>query len=127
ILARHREGPGAHSPVPREVADDGEGHGRLAAPGLADQPVGFPRPALEGDVPDRQPVHATHAAGHVDVRGVDHRPAGGRPGGQGRSVAGHWMSTASMESAMRLMATTSEAIASAGKSVCHQYPAARYW
>src|SRR5581483_11131802 len=127
ILARHRDGPGAHPPVPREVADEGEGHGRLAAAGLADQPVGLLRPDLERDVPDRQPVHATHAVGHVDVRGVYHRPAGGQPAGRRRSVAGHWMTTASMESAMRLMATTSEAIASAGKSVCHQYPAARYW
>ena len=32
-------------------------------------------------------------------------------------------STASIESAMRLMATTSEAIASAANSTSHQYPA----
>ena len=37
------------------------------------------------------------------------------------------LSTASMESATRLIATTSEAIASAGNSISHQYPAARYW
>src|SRR5215831_16181945 len=127
VLAGHRDRPLAHPPVPREVADHGEGHGRLAAAGLADQPERFLRPDLERDVPDRQPVRAAHLVGDVDVRGVDDRPAGEAAAGLGGSVGGHRMSTASMESAMRLMATTSEAIASAAKSTSHQYPAPRYW
>jgi len=47
--------------------------------------------------------------------------------GRASGTTGHWISTDSMESAIRLTATTSEAMASAGNSVSHQYPAARYW
>ena len=127
LLAGHGDRPLAHPPVPREVADDGQGHGRLAAAGLADQPERFLLPDLERDVPDRQPVVAAHRVGHVDVRDIHHQRVGELVAGRRRTVGRSLDSTASIESAMRLIATTSEAIASAGNSTSHQYPAPRYW
>src|SRR5260370_1067989 len=128
ILAVHGDRPRADPPVPREVASDRESHGRLARAGLADQPERLSRPDLERDVTKGEPVGAPYLVAHVDVRGIhDSRLSEAIVRACPRSVHGHGTTTASIQPAMRLIPTTSDAIASAGNSVSHQYPPARHW
>src|SRR5262249_8027440 len=128
ILTGHADRPGADPSVAGQVARDRERHRGLAGAGLADQPERLTPPDLERAVPNGERFGTPHVVAHVDVRGV-HDDALGQPVADARRryVHGHRMSTASIESPMRLTATTSEAIARAGNNVSHQYPAARYW
>ncbi len=111
----------AEAAVPWEVASDREGGGGLAAARLADETERLLSSDSERDIAQRGPVGASHAVSHVKVAHLESRgrllDGGGHVGGSGKC---HWMSTASIESPMRLTAMTSDAIASAGKSVCHQ-------
>ena len=111
----------AEAPVSGQVLGDGEGGGGLAAPRLADEPERLLAPDAERDVAEGQSVLAPHAVGDIEVAHLEGR---GRllddDGLVGRCCKGHWTSTASIESPMRLIAMMSEAIASAGKSVSHQ-------
>ena len=94
----------------------------LPQPDSPTRPNDSCRPMLERDVPQGQAVAcpardrstSRWLTSRVDRRLLDD---GGQVGG---SCEGHWTSTASIASPMRFMAMTSEAIASAGKSVSHQ-------
>ena len=93
---------------------------------LPDEPERLVPADLERDVSQREPVLAPYPVGHlsmIDLECERLRGAGVEVRG---SFDGHCASTDSIASETRLTATTSEAIASAGKSVSHQYPAARY-
>src|ERR1700683_4176716 len=75
----------------------------------------LPAAGDEKDPPARgEPVLAPHPVHDVHVRDLQR---GTRRRGR---VAAHALSTCSIESVIRLTAVTSEAMASAGYSVCHQ-------
>ena len=116
VLTVHGDRAAAEAPVPREVASDREGRGGLAAPRLADEAERLLSPDSERDVSKGRALVTSHKVAHLESRGclLD---GGGHAGASGKC---HWMSTASIESPMRLIAMTREAMASAGKSVSHQ-------
>ena len=110
--------PGAHPAVAGQVPHQRERDCGLAGPGLAHQPVGLAATDGERHVPQGEAVLVAYPVGDVQVRhGQGQRRVSRRRSGR---VGGHALSTCSIESAMRLTATTSEARASAGNSVCHQ-------
>ncbi len=121
VLTVHGDRAAAEAPVPREVASDREGRGGLAAPRLADEAERLLSPDSERDVSKGRALVTSHAVAHIKVA---HLESGGRrldgAGQAGGRCKDHWMSTASIESPMRLIAMTREAMASAGKSVSHQ-------
>ncbi len=100
--------------VRRQVAQRGVGGGRLAAPRLADQPVRLARGGRGTTRPGAPPA---------GCRARGRRAGGRRPRGRASSCGGdrvaHAAHTASIESAIRLMAITRLAMASAGKIVGH--------
>src|SRR5581483_4676935 len=112
-----------HAAVPGQVVDRRERDGRLAAAGLPDEPVALLLPDLEADPADDLAVAAADAVRDLDV------PQGQR----GRRLPGfgnraHSSSTCCTVSAIRLMATTSDAIASAGKTTAHHASVtSAYW
>jgi hypothetical protein len=121
VLAVDGDGSCAEAPVAGEVAGEGKGGRGLAAPGLPDDAEGFLPLDAEGDVAKRQLVAPPHSIGDVQVGDVERGHAGVETGGEvGVGGNGHWMSTESMASAMRLTAMMSDAMASAGKRTSHQ-------
>ena len=85
----------------------------LPEPDSPDQPVRLAPADGERHVPQRAAVLPPHLVRHVHVRD-DQRPVF-----PAISLA-HEFSTCSIESVIRLTAVTSEAMASAGNSTCHQ-------
>ncbi len=121
VLPVHRHRTGAEAPVAGEIARDGEGGRRLAAARLADEAERLLAADGERDVAQGQPVVAAHAICHVEVADLQRRRGRFDGGDQvGRGGKGHWTSTDSIASPMRLMAIMSDAMARAGKSVSHQ-------
>ena len=108
VAARHPDRARADTAVRRQVADDGERRRRLAAARLADEPVGLARGDRERDAAEHVPLPPPDAVRDVDVLELEDRLA-------------HRSTTWAIPSAARLTATTSEAIASDGKSTVHQY------
>ena len=121
ILAVDDDRSAAETTIAGQVPGDGEGGGGLAAARLADEPERLLAPDAERDVAQGQPVVAPHTVGDIEVAHLEGRGRLLDDGGLvGRSCKSHWTRTASIESPMRLIAMTSEAMASAGKSVSHQ-------
>ena len=144
LLVHHRDGPGpqlaqgplahgqrvqpvdadrpaAHPAVARQVTHQRERGRGLARSGLAHQPVRFAASDGERDVAQGEAILAPHPVGDVHVRDDERRP-GSRESRRRRRrlISGHALSTCSIESAIKATAVTSEAMASAGNSVCHQ-------
>src|ERR671924_2395024 len=98
-------------PVARQVAHDRVGDRRLPAAGLADQPVRLAWGDVERDAAQDGEVAAAHAVDDLEVvdpeRGVE-------------SDAAHRSKACVTPSAIRLTATTRDAMARAGKSTGHQ-------
>ena len=117
VAARDLERAVHHAPVARQVADDRERDGRLAAARLADEAVA--RALLDGqrDPADDLPIATAHAVDELEVAERERR---GRDIGLESGSGAHSSSTCWTESAIRLIATTSVAIASAGKTTAHQ-------
>ena len=109
-----------HPAVAREVPGQRQRHRGLAGPGLADQAIRFAPADLEGDIAQRAAVVPADPVSDLQVLHLEHRrklaqAVCGRGFG-----SGHDASTCSIESVTRLIAITSEAMASAGNSVIHQ-------
>ncbi len=75
----------AYTPVAREVPDDGERRGRLAATRLADEPVALALPDVERQAADHLPVVAADPVGDVEIDDVE---------GVGRRLGAHRSTTA---------------------------------
>ena len=120
VLAVHGDRPRAEPPVTWQVSRDRERHRRLAGAGFPDEPERLVPADLERDVSQRQPVLAPDPVGHLCVIDLERERLvlGGVEARRG--FDGHCASTDSIASETRLTATTSEAMASAGKSVSHQ-------
>src|SRR5205823_14558452 len=95
--------------VARQVAHGRERRRRLPAAGLPDETVGLSRPDRERESAQHLTVPAANAVGDVEVGQLE--------AGDDRV---HRSSTFEMPSAIGLTETTSDAIASAGKSTVHQ-------
>ncbi len=67
VLAGDLDRARAHPAVARQVADDREGRGRLAAAGLADEAVGLALGDLERDAAQHRAPDAAHAVGDLEV------------------------------------------------------------
>ncbi len=104
---------GADLSVARQVADDGERSGRLSAARLADEPVRLAAADLERDAAEHLAVVATHAVDDIEIAKLER--------GGGDCGLGHRSSTCCRLSDTRFTATTSEEIASAGKSTVHHW------
>ena len=115
-----RDRAARHPPVAWQVANDPERRRRLAAPGLAHEPVRLSALDRERDAAEHRPVDAANAVGEREVRDVERR--------NGRLDA-HRSYTSRTPSATRFTAMTRLAIASAGNSVIHQYGSisVQYW
>ena len=95
--------------VSGQVADDRVGDGRLAAARLADEPVASLLTDRERDPADDLPVAPADAIHDLEVAKLQ----------CGGGFVRHSSTTCWTVSAMRLMATTREAMARAGKMVAH--------
>ena len=113
VLAVDVDRAGDDTAVRRQVADDRERRRRLAAAGLADEPVRLAAADLERDAAQHLAVAAADAVDDVEVAQLE-RGSGVLGGAQCSSVP-------EMPSATMFTAITSEAIASPGKSTVHQY------
>ena len=96
--------------VPRQVADDSERRGRLAAAGLADEPVRAAALDRERDSAEDGPVDAADAVDQLEILDLEDVAL----------LGAHRSYASRTPSATRLTATTRLAIASAGNSVIHQ-------
>src|SRR5262249_26039603 len=94
-----------HAAVPRQVADERKGSGRLAAPRLADEPIAALLRDLEADAAHDLAVAAPYAIDDLEVLNGERHA--------------HVSSAPCTASAIRLIPTTSDAIASAGKITAH--------
>ena len=94
----------------------------LPGPGLAHQPVRFAASDGERDVAQGEAILAPHPVGDVHVRDDQGRTVEAARADDADDAwsSGHALSTCSIESAIKATAVTSEAMASAGNSVCHQ-------
>ena len=111
VLPRDRHGPTRDAPVAGQVAHDCQRGGGLPASGLADETI---RPSTldrERHAAQDRPVDAADSVDQLEVRDVERQ----------RRWLAHRSYTSRMPSATRLTATTSVAIAIAGKNVIHQY------
>ncbi len=80
VPAGDLERAGRHPPVSRQVAHDRVRHGRLAAAGLADEPVARLLLHREGDAAHDLPVPTAHAVDDLEV--AKREGGGGRNGGR---------------------------------------------
>ena len=111
VLSRDRDRTAGDGAVPRQVADDRERRGRFPAARLADEAVRLAGSDAERDPSQDRPVLAADAVGDVQVAELEHLSR--------RRLDAHRSSTCWTLSETRLTATTSEAIAIAGKSTVH--------
>ena len=107
--------------VAGQVAHHGQRHRRLPAARFADEAERLPRPDAERDVAQHERVLAADAVADVDVLDGERVGLGRRGRPLGRfGLRGHRSNTFSIESEIRLTATTSDAIASASNNTSHQ-------
>ena len=119
VRARDRDAPAGDDAVGGQVASDRERDRRLAAAGLADEAVALALLDRERDRADDLAVAAAHAIGDVEIAQLE-RGDDRFPGSAACFQRAHASSTCCTASAIRLTATTSDAIASAGKMLSHQ-------
>ena len=116
VLAGDGDRAGAHAAVARQVADGRERGGRLAAPGLADEPVGAAARDREADAAQHLAPHAAHAVVDAEVAHLE-CGSGRRDAGRLRDHGcAHRSNTCCRLSASIATATQIEMIARPGKS-----------